>query len=92
MFLTFNDPKNTAGPRVGSHLLRSSRGLAENQKTHPTRLRSLAPGRILPQGCRVRNVNSGVRRGLGHNERGLPLHRWFLIPLRDTKGGSPQLF
>jgi hypothetical protein len=61
MFLTFNDPKNTAGPRVGSHLLRSSRGLAENQKTHPTRLRSLAPGRILPQGCRVRNVNSGVR-------------------------------
>jgi hypothetical protein len=39
MFLTFNDPKNTAGPRVGSHLLRSSRGLAENQKTHPTKAR-----------------------------------------------------
>jgi hypothetical protein len=90
MFLAFNDPKNTAGPRVGLNLLRHR--WPETKRPAPQRLRSLAPGRILPQGCRVRNVNSGVRRGLGHNERGLPLHRWFLIPLRDTKGGSPQLF
>jgi hypothetical protein len=71
MFLAFNDPKNTAGPRVGLNLLRHR--WPETKRPAPQRLRSLAPGRILPQGCRVRNVNSGVRRGLGHNERGLPL-------------------